>query len=155
MTGWWKWDFSSECPGLFPINVFHHTISTTFMKTSVVRINETKKDRKLIQVMTPTKKKKKQKPKKEEWKIKEGKNLSVLIRCLCRNIQSKYTYNTRINRLILAVTTCVVRNSGFCILALGLRVCSVPFSQTKSIISLIIINLLLFVTDTEYFLCEV
>jgi hypothetical protein len=55
------------------------------MKTSVVRINETKKDRKLIQVMTPTKKTQTQERGMEN---KGRKNLSVLIRCLCRNIQS-------------------------------------------------------------------
>jgi len=50
--------------------------------------------------MTLTKKKNRKTHQKEEWEGNEGeKNHSVLIRCLCRNIQRKYTYNTRINRL--------------------------------------------------------
>ena len=122
------------------------------MKTSVVRINKTQKERKLIKVITLKNRKEHEK---EEWKRKEGKNLSVLMHCLCRNIQRKYTCNTRINRLILLVTICVVRNSGFCLLALGLLICSVPFSQTKLITSLNSINNFLFIRDTEYFLCEV
>jgi hypothetical protein len=124
------------------------------MKTSVVTINKTKKEKTTYRQWNQQQINK-NKQKKEERKRKEGKNISVLIRCLCRSNQGKYTYNTWINRLILLVTTCVVRNSGFCLLALDLFICSVPFSQTKSIISLNSINLLLLITDTEYFLCVV